>query len=320
MTIPTTQMLRPRQSYRHEAFLWRKPDDFLAVTVPFIQDGLDAGEPVMVAVIAERSNLLKAALGSSAEQVKFVDMAKLGRNPAMIIPGWQSFLEDSADGRPLRGIGEPIWAGRRPEEILECQLHEALLNVAVDPRIPLWLLCPYNTDDLDAAVIEEAYRSHPAIKDADAYRGSTSYGGRHHVDDFFGSDLPDHEGQADQLYFNRDNLQRILPFVAARALLAGVQADKAADIAATAHHVAVSSLKRAASGGVVRVWHRHDAIICEVHDHTRVTDPLTGRRVTSPIERDGLWLANQICDLVQLRSNNNGTTVRLHHWISDTHP
>ena len=45
--------------------------------------------------------------------------------------------------------------------MLECQLHEALLNVAVEPQIPFWLLCPYDAERLDDSVLAEAYRSHP---------------------------------------------------------------------------------------------------------------------------------------------------------------
>lgn len=73
--------------------------------------------------------------------------------------------------------GEPIWAGRRPAEILECQLHEALLNLAMDPDTPLCLLCPYDVGALAPEVIDEAAHSHPAIVDAHGYRVSRSYGG-----------------------------------------------------------------------------------------------------------------------------------------------
>jgi hypothetical protein len=269
----------------------------------------------MVAVIAERIALLRAALGEGADRVHFVDMAELGRNPAQIIPGWQRFLDaHSGSGRPMRGIGEPIWAGRRQEEIVECQLHEALLNVAVDPELPFRLLCPYNSALLDEEVIDEAHRSHPAVIDADADRGGPPYGGLEHVEHFFGSSLPELTGEAHQLHFNRTTLQRILPFVAARALTGGVAPDQAADLAVSAHHVAASSLERAALGGVVRLWQRPDAVICEVRDLTWVSDPLAGRRLISRGERDGLWLANQTYDLVQLRSTRTGTTVRMHHW------
>ena len=65
------------------------------------------------------------------------------QEPGRIIPAWREFVAGT-NGRPIRGVGEPIWAGRRAAEIVECQLHEALLNLAVDTDTPLWLLCPYD--------------------------------------------------------------------------------------------------------------------------------------------------------------------------------
>ena len=40
-------------------------------------------------------------------------METLGRNPARIISAWHDFVAaHGGAGRPLRGIGEPIWPGR----------------------------------------------------------------------------------------------------------------------------------------------------------------------------------------------------------------
>ncbi len=79
-------------------------------------------------------------------------MTQLGSNPARIIPAWRDFL-DEHPGTPVRGVGEPIWGGRRPAEIVECQLHEALLNVAISPATPLWLRCPYDATQLAESVL-----------------------------------------------------------------------------------------------------------------------------------------------------------------------
>ncbi|HJQ86053.1 MAG TPA: MEDS domain-containing protein [Propionibacteriaceae bacterium] len=120
--IITLAPARWQQSYRHEAFLWHDASDFTAGIVPFIRDGLEAGEPVMVAVSALHMKWLWDALDGQAD-VEFVDMEELGRNPSQIIPAWQQFLNTrSGRFRPVRGIGEPIWPGRRPEELVECQL------------------------------------------------------------------------------------------------------------------------------------------------------------------------------------------------------
>ncbi len=198
---------RARQSYRHEALMWSDAREFTSVLVPFIEEGLSAGEPVMVAMIREHANWLRGALGAAARKVKFVDMAVLGRNPARIIPAWQSFLDDhSADGKPVRGIGEPIWAGRRPEEVLECQLHEALLNVAVDPKTPFWLICPYDVRGLDAEVIEEAHRSHLTVVEGSNPRGHPLYGGRTHVEAMFEAELAPLAGDPGESIFTRENV------------------------------------------------------------------------------------------------------------------
>lgn len=183
--------VRARQSYRHEALLWRGRDEFVAGLGPFLRDGIEAGEPVMVAVVPEHASWLWEELGADVSRVHFVDMAELGRNPARIIPAWLEFLSrHSGDGRPVRGVGEPIWAGRRPEEVLECQLHEALLNLAVDPKIPFWLVCPYDDEHLEKSIIAEAHRSHPAIATAYSYQGSTAYGGQAHAEALFTAELP----------------------------------------------------------------------------------------------------------------------------------
>ena len=143
---------RAEQSYRHEAFLWHDRTDFTDSLVPFVTDGLDAGEPVMVAIVGSTSTGCGRRWGRRATRCSFFDMAELGHNPAKIIPAWQKFIDtEAADGRPARGVGEPIWAGRDTDELIECQVHEALLNVAVDPTIPFWLVCPYDADRAGAA-------------------------------------------------------------------------------------------------------------------------------------------------------------------------
>ena len=54
--------------------------------------------------------------------------------------------------------------------------------------------------------------------------------------------------------------------------------------------------------------------MCEVRDEGRVSDPLVGRVRPTIDRRDGrgLWLVHQLCDLVQIRSGDDGTVVRAH--------
>ena len=295
--------------------LWHDASDFTAGLVPFIRDGLAAGEPVMAAVTRQHAGWLREALDGQAGQVEFVDISESGRNPAQLIPAWQAFLDSRSSQRgPVRGIGEPIWPGRRPEEILESQLLEALLNVAVDPEIPFWLVCPYDAETLSPAVIEEAHRSHPVIIDAVSYQGSAHYAGRAHADLMFAAELPDLAGPSVATAFSAHNLGRLQTYIRLELHVAGLPDDQAAGLAVAIHRLALGSLHRGATEGTVRIWNNRKGVICEVADRTTIEDLLIGRRAPLDHEHDGLWYANQICDLVQMRSSGAGTYVRVHAW------
>src|SRR6266545_953184 len=136
-------------SFVHEALFYRSPDDYLALTVPFIQRARTAREPVLVAVPRPKIDLLAGALGGVADGVRFLDMTRAGRNPGKIIP-WllHAFLEEHA-GQPVRIIGEPVWAGRSAEEYPACVQHEALINVAFAGH-GVSILCPYDSAALYA--------------------------------------------------------------------------------------------------------------------------------------------------------------------------
>ena len=123
MTTATAE--RSRTSFRHEALFYANHDRFMQGTTSFIRDGLAADEPALVVVSAEKIEQLQRALEDPNDLVRFADMDAVGTNPARIIPAWRDFVDEHAGVRPFRGIGEPIWAARSPEELVECQRHES---------------------------------------------------------------------------------------------------------------------------------------------------------------------------------------------------
>jgi hypothetical protein len=306
---------RSQQSYRHEALLWHTPEDFTDTLVAFVDEGLDAGEPVMVAVTPQHTAWLQDALGRrAAQEVQFVDMMALGQNPARIIPAWRDFVETESGGRgPVRGIGEPIWPGRHAEELLECQLHEALLNVAIEPATPLWLICPYDAASLDADVLAEAARSHPVLVEAGSHRGSAHYVGRPHADALFGAGLSEPRGRPQVASYTADTIHRLLAYAKLELWITGLSAEQASQLAAATELLARGSLHRGSAEVAIRIWSDPDAVVCEVTDDAPVTDPLHGRSLPAD-EHEGLWQVNQACDLVQLRSAEGRTTVRILTW------
>lgn len=303
--------------YRHEAMLWRGQDDFLDGCIPFIRDGIDGGEPVMVATTSARISLLSDALGAGAAEVRFVDMERLGANPARIIPAWSEFVR-AAGGQPARGIGEPIWAGRSEVEIAECQLHESLLNLALSAETPLWLRCPYDVDGLPVSVIEEAERSHPIVTAGGAPATRTqAYAGTKQAHVAFAAALPVPSEVELLTSFGATDLRRVRAEVGAAAYRHGIAADRAADLALAIHELAANSVRHAGGAGVLRIWREPGALVCEVADEGQVLNPLTGRQCVSceGASGRGLWMVNHLCDLVQLRSSDSGTSVRVYTWL-----
>jgi anti-sigma regulatory factor (Ser/Thr protein kinase) len=301
--------------FQHEALIYEGLERFSAGVLPFLREGLEAAEPMMVAVGPERIAMLRDELGDDAGAVHFVNMAELGRNPGRIIPAWGEFLAaNQVDGGPIRGIGEPIWAGRSPEELVECQLHESLLNMAFAGVENFRLLCPYDRSALDASVIHEACCSHPGVVRDGEREASASYRAGDELLAPFASPLPPPRAAVEALAFDRDGLEEVRALAGGRAAGAGLHGDRASDFVLAVNEAATNSVRHGGGRGVLRVWQEDDALICEIKDRGMVDDPLVGRHRPTPDQTGGwgVYIAHQLCDLVQLRSGAQATAVRLH--------
>jgi anti-sigma regulatory factor (Ser/Thr protein kinase) len=292
--------------------LYSGRDEFLARTVPFIRAGVAAGEPTLVVVSAEKIDALREALADDAYAVEFADMHDVGANPARIIPAWQEFVAVH-DGRSLRGIGEPIDADRGAAELTECQHHERLLNPALEGA-DLFLICPYDTDALPAHVIDEARSSHPLLHYGGAWDDSPSYDDETVAEGLFEQPLPDPPGAFEERWFDHGGLAQLRGLLRDYAGKAGLSAERADNLVLAAGEIATNSVRHGGGHGLLRVWCEDDSLVCEVRDGGRIDDPLIDRR--RPLQGQlggwGLWIANQACDLVQLRSLGGGTVARLH--------
>jgi anti-sigma regulatory factor (Ser/Thr protein kinase) len=304
------------QAFQHEALFYSGHDGFLAGTLPFIQDGIAADEPTMVVVDPAKIALLRSRLNGSADRVRFVNMLEVGRNPALIISAWQDFVsEHGGNGRALRGIGEPIWPERSPAELVECEHHESLLNLAFDDG-PAWrLMCPYDADALAPEVLEVAKHNHPMLaEDGDAH-SSDFYRDPAVTQAPFTGRLPDPPPTACELRFDSpSDLGVVRHFVADCAHAGGVTDERMEGFVLAIDEVVTNSLRHGGGEGQIKIWSEGRLVVCGVSDAGRITEPLVGR-IRPKLERSdgrGLWIANHFCDLVQIRSFAAGTTVRCH--------
>jgi anti-sigma regulatory factor (Ser/Thr protein kinase) len=296
--------------FRHEALIYHGSEEYAAGAIPFLWAGLEAGERLLVAVGPDQTALLERELGADARRVRFTDMREVGRNPAAIIPVWQRFVDESG-GRPVRGIGEPVWASRSAAALEECQRHECLLNVAFE-RGPAWeLLCPYDAASLGEEVLQKVAHSHRLVCREGEREESISFAPDQ---DCLAGELPPPAATPEVFDFALTELAEVRRRVATAAERAGMGRGEVADLVTATSELAANSVMHGGGSGTLRLWCEEERLLAEVEDRGRIEEPLVGR-LQPEISQEGgrgIWLANRLCDLVQIRSGERGTTVRLH--------
>jgi anti-sigma regulatory factor (Ser/Thr protein kinase) len=101
--------------------------------------------------------------------------------------------------------------------------------------------------------------------------------------------------------------------------IVGVRAREAAlgecsdDFVLAVNEILSNSLHHAREAGTLRIWDDPDGLVCEVRDRGRILHPLIGREEpeVGQVGGHGIWLVNLVCDLVQVRSSPDGSTVRM---------
>ena len=316
--MSAVEVVEPAGGMLHEAYLYRDDADFVRGVGGFVRDGLDRDEAVIVVEPLDRLVLLRDALGDDASAVRFVDMSEVGVNPARIIALWRTYADEYAQrGRTLRGVGEPAYVGRRPAELVECRLHELLLNVAFTDGAPWRLLCPYDAVRLPGDVVDAARHTHPVWGD-----GAAAERAGHYHDQApgraFGERLPEVPAGATRMTYGLAEVDALRRTVGGYAAEAGLPPAVVADLVLAGHELAANTVRYGGGSGVLSMWREPGAVVFQFDDAGRIADPLAGR--TTPTvgqERGrGLYLVNQLCDLVQLRSSEKGTSVRITNWVS----
>ena len=116
----------------------------------------------------------------------------------------------------------------------------------------------------------------------------------------------------------RSDLSEVRALVLQRAREAGLAEGRASDLVLAVSEVAANTLRHTKSSGTLAIWHNDREIVCEVRDAGIITDPMPGHVRPAPDATGGhgLWLVYQVCDFVELNSDESGTTIRMHMALS----
>ena len=130
----------------------------------------------------------------------------------------------------------------------------------------------------------------------------------------YGDEIPPAPEGHEEVRFTVNELPAVRAMTRAWAEVAGIGPVRSGDLVLAINELATNSIRYANGRGLVRSWREPGALVCEVRDCGRMSAALAGRGFSEPTPEGGrgLWLVNQLCDLVQLRSLSEGTTVRVH--------
>jgi anti-sigma regulatory factor (Ser/Thr protein kinase) len=111
------------------------------------------------------------------------------------------------------------------------------------------------------------------------------------------------------------NLSEVRVLAETQARRAGLPEDRVVDFVIAVSEVAGNTVRHARTEGSIEIWRSGGEIICEIRDGGVITDPAVVGRLPPAADANGghgLWLVHQICDRVELQSDDNGTVIRLH--------
>ena len=118
----------------------------------------------------------------------------------------------------------------------------------------------------------------------------------------------------DMPFLYSDNLSEVRALAERQARKAGLPDARVIDFVIAVSEVAANTVRHAHSTGSMEIRSDATEIVCEIRDRGVITDPTVGRQPPPPNATGGhgLWLVHQVCDRVELNSDENGTVVRLY--------
>lgn len=309
MTGPSTTHPDAGDGFVHEALIYRGRDELAEAVRQFAHEARHAHEPILAALPAAHLEWVSDAL-APADGVRLEAMEELGGNPARLLPVYREWVQEH-DGH-ARIVSETIWPERSYAETAECLRHEALMNVAF-AGMPAAALCPFDGEALDDEVLGDVAVTHPFLRDGAGRRRSERFEDPERV--ARGERWPQRSPSPPVHELGGSGtLGSLREAVSADSYLEALTPQRREDVVLAVNEAATNALKHGHTDWRLRIWNEGDTVVSEVSSASALDDPLAGRNRPGPeaLSGRGLWLINQLCDLVELRSGERCTSVRMH--------
>ena len=295
--------------FRHEAVPYAGPDHFVPAASAVIRGALDSDERVLVLASGGKLRGLQDALGADADEVTFLATDEHARNPARVAQLLDTF-HGGADGRASLGVNDTE-PGRTSAVTLETRFADCALNLAAVRSWAVSLLCLFDLTGLDEDARHAMRRGHGVVRGSDT-NTNTDFEPEL-AQQLYGTLPGPAPASARRTVIGDGGLARARAFVRKAADGYRVRPERVDDLVLAVNEIVTNSLRYGGGTARVAVWFEDGAVVCEVRDRGFITNPLTGRFAPAAAASSGrgVWLAHNLCDLVQLRSSPAGTVVRM---------
>jgi anti-sigma regulatory factor (Ser/Thr protein kinase) len=319
-----TGAARGQAGHFHEAGFYASDAEFRALIVPFAEEGIAAGEPVIIGYDDRKSALLRSWL-SDPSAVEFIGDESLYATPTRAIAAYRRLFEFHAamGAEQIRIAGDVPHPGNGGQ-FEGWDRYEAAVNT-VWQDFPVWGRCLYDATTTPPAVVDVVERTHPRIvsptgqrRESDRYQDAPAFEDPPYAPDPLEGSTPVAE------LVNR-------PVADARHALARIARGRVRDpivqdLLIGVTEAVTNAQRYGRPPATVRIWTAADRIVVTVHDTGNgPADRLAGL-VPVPSSTPGrhlglgLWVMHQLDIDVTVRHTSEGFTVRLRHLLGPSRP
>jgi anti-sigma regulatory factor (Ser/Thr protein kinase) len=303
-------------SYTHEALFFASRRALLGSAVPWLREGLQAGEDVALVCTEDNNTALAAALGEDTRAV-VLPRTRIYRNAIDAVAFFHRLVTDRvAAGRPrLRVVGEVAFdTGTRGHD--EWCRYEAVCNHTLAP-LPLSSMCAYDTHALPRPLLDTAWATHPWLRAGGERARNGDYVEPARLLLAMERPLEPRPTEARTLTLTQlGELPQLRHWLRGELGTLQVGADAAENAVLAVDEVAVNGLRHGRPPVTVALWRTPTQVMCDITDGgPGIADPLVGYAPPDPLQLleggAGLWITRRLCDGVTSSRTPTGFTIRL---------
>jgi anti-sigma regulatory factor (Ser/Thr protein kinase) len=311
-----TRTALPRR-FAHRAATYRDPTGLLSVAVPIVEHAMRRDTPVVLIASPGTERLIGEATEADRKAGGLVCLP--GLPEGLRRSGQTVAVRRAAQLRELTDRSGPVVVlvehdARHSllDEVAWVEA-EAATNLAV-AGMPVTMTCLFR-DPANPASATALRQSHPQLLGPDAavldnpdHREPAEVLADHPVA------APPTLGPPDREFtFTPWQLTDLRAAVAEVASVAGMRRERAEDFMLAVNEVAGNAVEHGYGTGLWQAWSRGHSVVCEVHDSGSLARPLPGLSLPHPARSRGrgIWIARQLCDLLHVWSDGDGTHVRI---------